>query len=378
MAHRVVAALVVAAAGGLAAGAGWEWDLPPGFPAPRVPPDNPMTVAKVDLGRALFFDPRLSGDGTLACAGCHRPELAFTDGRARAEGVHGDRHRYATMSLANVAYNLTLGWDDPSLDRLERQAHVPLSNDDPVEMGTTAREARVLARFRRDPVATERFRLAFPDADDPLTLDHVVRAIASYERTLVSGDAPYDRFVAGDRGALTADARAGMRLFFSSRLRCSECHAGFNFSGAVTHSGDEALTGGPDVPRFHNTGLYDTDGAGAYPAGATGVHRVTGQAADMGKFRAPTLRNVAVTAPYMHDGSVDTLDAVVRFYAAGGRGAGARSRLKDPPVAGFALTDAERASVVAFLEALTDRGFLARAADDARRAVRRDPPSARP
>jgi cytochrome c peroxidase len=328
-------------------------ELPAGFPRPLVPEDNPLTAAGVELGRRLFHDPRLSGSGAISCSSCHRPELAYTDGRARAVGATGDEHPRSAMTLTNVAYGATYGWDDPGLTRLEDQALVPLLNEHPVEMGVAGREEEVLARLRRDGGYRALFAAAFPGSDDPLSLGHVVKALASFERTLISGDSPYDRWAYGaEADALTDEAREGARLFFSRRLSCFRCHSGFNLSGPVVFEG-----AGRVEPRFHNTGLHDVDGRGAYPEPNTGVHRITGEPNDMGRFRAPTLRNVALTAPYMHDGSLATLEEVVDFYARGGRG----GPLQDPLVTGFEVSDEERAALVAFLEALTDEAFVARA-----------------
>jgi cytochrome c peroxidase len=324
-----------------------------------------MTPEKVALGRRLFHDPRLSGDGTVSCASCHQPELAYTDGRSRAVGVRGDIHPRSAMSLTNVAYNAILGWDDPTLTRLEDQALVPLFNTQPLEMGVAGREDEVLARFENDRHYRQLFLRAFPEDENPVTMRNVTYALASFERTLISGNSPYDRWAYGGKvDALDPDERAGARLFFSRRLSCFRCHAGFNFSGAVVYEGS-----GEPKARFHNTGLYNEDGRGAYPAPNTGVHRHSGHREDMGKFRAPTLRNIALTAPYMHDGSVPTLEAVLDHYAAGGRarsfGPDARNKgpdaATDPLIAGFGLTPAERRQLVAFLGALTDASFLRRA-----------------
>jgi len=344
---------------------GYVWQLPEGFPAPRVPPDNPMTPEKVELGRQLFHDPRLSGDGSISCTSCHQPELAYTDGRSRAVGIRGNIHPRSAMSLTNVAYNATLGWDDPTLTRLEDQSLVPLFNTQPLEMGVAGREDEVLARFKNDRRYRQLFLRAFPENEDPVTMRNVTYALASFERTLISGNSPYDRWAyGGEVNALDPDERAGARLFFSRRLSCFRCHAGFNFSGAVVYEG----SGVPEA-QFHNTGLYNEDGHGAYPEPDTGVHRHSGQSEDMGKFRAPTLRNIALTAPYMHDGSVPTLEAVLDHYAAGGRarffGSDARNigpdSATDPLVTGFELTPEERRHLVAFLRLLTDEYFLRRA-----------------
>lgn len=344
---------------------GYVWRLPEGFPTPQVPADNPMTPDKVELGRRLFHDPRLSGDGTVSCVSCHHPERAYTDGRGRAVGSQGSVHPRSAMSLTNVAYNATFGWDDPTLTSLEDQALVPLLNTQPLEMGVAGREDEILARFRDDGPYHRLFRRAFPRDANPVSMRNVVRALASFERTLISGNSPYDHWVhRGEVDALDPDERAGARLFFSQRLSCFRCHAGFNLSGPVIYEGSEA----PEA-RFHNTGLYDEDGRGAYPEPNSGVHRLTGRKEDMGHFRAPTLRNIALTAPYMHDGSVPTLEAAVDHYAAGGRARSRREKARhgepdfptDPLVTGFELTPKERSQIVAFLRALTDESFVRRA-----------------
>jgi cytochrome c peroxidase len=323
-----------------------------------------MTTVKIELGRRLFHDPRLSGDGKVACASCHHPERAYTDGRARAIGIQGHRHPRSAMSLTNVAYNATLGWDDPDLTRLEDQALVPLLNTHPPEMGLAGREAEVLARLKKDRHYPPLFREAFPEDESPLTIRNITYALAAFERTLISGHSAYDRWAyGGELDALDAEQRAGARLFFSRRLSCFRCHAGFNFSGPVVYAGSDDA-----APRFHNTGLYDEDGRGAYPPPNTGVHRHSGQPADMGRFRAPTLRNIALTAPYMHDGSIPTLEAVIDHYTAGGRARTADPQVRrnasvapDPLMTGFVLTPQERRQLVAFLHALTDPAFVRRA-----------------
>ena len=333
-----------------AAAGPFVWRLPPGIPDPAVPADNPMSDAKVDLGRRLFYDTRLSQNQTYACATCHRQEHAFTDGRARALGSTGGVHRRSAMSLANVAFNVSFGWADPSLRTLEAQMLVPLLNEHPIEMGLAGHEQEVMQRFQT-PDDRARFAAAFPGDPAP-ALPQVVKAIAAFERTIVSGDAPLDRYLyRDDRTALSPSAVSGMTLFFSKRLRCSECHGGFNLSGPV----EFAATKGRPKPAFHNTGLYDVDGAGSYPGEDHGLMEVSRHPGDMGRFRAPTLRNIAVTAPYMHDGSVPTLDAVLDHYASGGR----RSRFRSREVTGFKLAADERIDLLAFLNSLTDSAFLA-------------------
>jgi cytochrome c peroxidase len=325
------------------------WQLPPGLPTPLVPAANPMTAARIDLGRRLFYDPRLSSTGTFACATCHQQSRAFTDGRPRAIGATGALHARSTMSLTNVAYNASFGWADPALSTLEEQMLVPMFNDHPIELGVIGREEEIVGRFMGDAA---RFREAFPGESDPVHLPNIVKAIAAFERTLLSGDSPLDRYLyRDDKSAMSAAAMRGMALFFSPRLRCAECHATFNLSGPVAFAGQPAKA---RELLFHNTGLYDVDGRGAYPESDRGLFGHTRRPQDMGRFRAPTLRNVAVTAPYMHDGSVPTLDAVIDHYASGGK----PSRVRSDRVRGFRLGADETSDLLAFLESLTDRAFL--------------------
>jgi len=263
------------------------------------------------------------------------------------------------MSLTNVAYNPRQTWANPLLADLEHQVAMPLFGEAPVEMGMAGREADLLERLRADLRYPPLFAAAFPDEADPLNLNTVAKAIATFERTLISGDAPYDRYVNGDPTALSESAKRGLSLFMSERLECFHCHGGFNFSDSVDHQGSVSAE-----VAFHNTGLYNIEGG--YPAGEQGLYEITDNPADRGRFRAPTLRNIAVTGPYMHDGSIATLDAVIDHYAEGGRtmtsgpyaGVGADNPLKSKFVSGFILSPSERADLLAFLESLTDPHFL--------------------
>jgi len=330
----------------------YDWHLPPGVPRPRVPADNPMTEAKVRLGRRLFYDTRLSGNGTYACASCHQQKLAFTDGRPRALGSTGQAHARSAMSLANVAFNASYGWADPKTRTLEAQMAVPMFNEHPIEMGIKGNETGIVGRLTSDPGNTQLFAEAFPG--QPVTLETIVKAIASFERTMISVNSPLDRYLyRDDRSALSPEAQRGMTLFFSDRLACAGCHSGFNLSGPTLHDGSTNA-----APTFHNTGLFNVDGRGAYPSLDRGLFDTTHLPADMGRFRAPTLRNVAVTAPYMHDGSIATLSEVIDHYASGG----VQSPVKSPRLKGFAITDAETKDLIAFLNSLTDREFLSNSA----------------
>lgn len=339
----------------------WAWALPANFPPPRVPSDNPMSEAKVELGRFLFYDHRLSGNGTQACASCHHQDKAFTDGRTVAVGSTGALHPRNAQGLANVVYNTTLTWANPSLLSLEAQAQVPLFGDAPVEMGLNdSNVVEVLARVQNDTRYVGLFKAAFPGSTQPITWGNVTRAIAAFQRTLISGNSRYDQYLQG-KASLSASELRGLTLFNSEKAECFHCHGGFNFNDQVVHASTQVL----DTP-FHNTGLYNIDGTGAFPAGNQGLFEFTGRAQDRGKFRAQSLRNVEVTAPYMHDGSIATLAEVLDFYAAGGRnitsgphaGDGRLNPNKSDLVARIDLSVQDKADLVAFLKTLTDHEFL--------------------
>jgi len=339
----------------------WEWQLPGDIPPPAVPADNPMNIAKVELGRWLFYDKRLSGNQTMSCATCHIQAIAFTDGKARSIGSTGVVHPRGSMSLVNVAYASRLTWANPLLDRLEDQALTPLLGDNPVEMGLGGHEDRFADLLRDDTNYSRLVREAFPRDKDPHSILNGLRAISAFVRTILGYDSRYDRYLRGDTTALFESEKRGMELLFSERLECFHCHGGFNFTDSTTHADSRV-----DRVGFHNTGLYNLDGEGAYPVDNTGLFDMTGERRDMGRFRAPSLRNIAVTAPYMHDGSVPTLGAVIAHYERGGRlledgphaGDGRLSPFKSEFVTGFELTDQERDDLLAFLESLTDESVL--------------------
>lgn len=345
-------------AGGAGGGDAFDWGLPPGFPRPRVPEDNPMTAEKVELGRHLFHDVRLSGNETQSCASCHDQALAFTDGRALAVGSTGDVHPRSSMSIVNAGYVNALTWANPVLAGLEEQALVPMYGEDPVELGLAGLDAELIARLEAEPRYAALFTAAFPDDPAPIAVPRIVQALAAFQRSVVSYRTPFDRYTyGGQASALTEAQLRGRELFFGERLECFHCHGGFNFSDATSTEGSTF-----EERFFHNTGLYNLGGTGDYPEGNRGLYETTGVATDMGRFRAPSLRNVALTAPYMHDGSIATLSEVLDHYAAGGRtieagphaGVGSENPYKSELIAGFELTDQERADMLAFLEALTD------------------------
>jgi len=328
---------------------------PKGFPKPRIPANNPMSAEKALLGRYLFYDKRMSVNGTTSCATCHRQEMAFTDGRAQALGATGQLHPRSSMSLVNVAYNNAFNWSDSSVHSLEEQALKPMFSTNPVELGVV--KADLLRLIRSDATYGALFPQAFPGEANAFTIGNVAKAIASFERTIVSAGSAYDRFhFLNETNAIPESAKRGEFLFFLDYGGPSyfRCHGGFNFSDAA----------GSSPVEFHNTGLYNLAGPLSYPAPNLGIYERTGRTADVGKFKAPTLRNIALTAPYMHDGSIPTLEEVVDYYAAGGRtirggpfaGVGRDNPAKDPLIHGFFMTPRNRADLVAFLASLTDKG----------------------
>jgi len=342
-------------------GESYVWSLPKGFPKPRVPADNPMTAAKVELGRHLFYDTRMSVNGEASCATCHKQELAFTDGRPVSVGATGEKHPRGAMSLVNVAYNAVLTWSNPQIKQLERQALVPMFGEHPVELGLREGDG-FLSMLRADPKYRELFDRAFPEPAGRFTIANVTKAIASFERSMISARSPWDRYhYDRDDGAISEAAKRGEILFFSQPLSCFRCHGGFNFSGATVSEGHEVRE-----PEFHNTGLYNVPGALAYPAPNFGIFEFTRDPKDVGKFKAPTLRNIALTAPYMHDGTIATLDEVLDHYAAGGRtvqsgphaGAGHDNPNKDPLIGGFKMSGQDRSDLIDFLKSLTDEAVL--------------------
>ena len=341
----------------------FRWEIPAWVPSPRQPADNPVTPAKVELGRHLFYDPRLSADETMSCATCHEQARAFTDGKKTAVGITGEVSKRNTMALANVAYLPSLTWGNPQIESLEVQALIPIFGEHPVEMGMAGKEALLFERLKEEPTYQKLFADAFPESARAseaqlYSLSTITKAIAAFQRTLLSFNAPYDRYKYGkDKTAISASAKRGEALFFGEKMECYHCHAGFNFTDNIQHSKLAFPEKG-----FHNTGLYNDDGKGAYPPGHSGIEEFTGRGDDMGKFRTPSLRNVALTAPYMHDGSIASLEDVIRnHYAKKGRAVNAgkpANPMRSPLIAGFQVSDAEVRDLVEFLRTLTDESFV--------------------
>jgi cytochrome c peroxidase len=292
-------------------------DIPLGLGPRPVVKDNPLTAERVALGRRLFFDPILSGDRTIACASCHQPDHGFTSPDGKPRGIRGQPIDRRTPTLLNRAYGTSFFWDG-RVATLEEQALKPIEN--PTEMGSSVAEA--VMRLAEDKEYAAQFKAAF---DDGATAANLGRALASFERVLLRGDSRVDRFrKKGEHDALNPAERHGLWLY-ESKAQCWRCHSGANFT-------DEG---------FHNTGI----GWGGTDLGRYSVTRAD---ADRGRFKTPTLRGAALTAPYMHDGSIKTLDEVIEFYNKGGR---ANPNL-DAAVRPLELSGEERQALVAFLKAL--------------------------
>lgn len=329
----------------------YSWNLPHNIPPPPVPADNPLTEESIMLGEKLFFDKGLSANNTISCSSCHDPEHAFAEPKTVSVGANGDALNRNALALVNVAYNASFTWAHNNLESIEKQLMIPLFNEHPVEMGVTGNEKRILKRFEGSE-----YRALFEAAygDDTPNLNNIVKALASYVRSLVSFNSAFDNYAyAQDDDALTPQQLEGLNLFFSERTECFHCHGGLNFTQSSKHS-FQPFTAQP----FHNTGLYNEDGKGSYPESDMGLYSVTHNKDDMGKFRAPTLRNIALTAPYMHDGSIATLDEVIEFYARGGNVAESPNPYRSPFIKSFAITEEEKAALVAFLQSLTDEEFV--------------------
>lgn len=338
----------------------FTWQIPAHIAPPPVPADNPMSFAKVELGRRLFYDARLSGNGAFACSSCHRQELAFTDARNISVGSTGEAHTRNAMGLANAGYQATLGWAGPDTRSLEAQALIPMFGDAPVELGLKGQETALVSRLAAEPIYQVLFPKAFPSEPNPISIANVTRAIGAFQRTLISFNAPIDRFRRGDANAITAAAKRGEQAFGAHR--CVACHDGPLFTAAAHIApGTVPLDAG-----FANTGLYNVGSSGAYPTRNGGLFETTRDPRDIGRMKIPSLRNVAVTFPYMHDGSVGTLEEVVDHYARGGRlisigthaGDGKLNPHKDARLTGFPVSSQERSDLVAFLRTLTDSTFL--------------------
>ncbi|MEF3365284.1 MbnH family di-heme enzyme [Methylocystis sp. 9N] len=358
----LAAAPFVALAGPAAADpAAWSWSLPSFLPPPRAPADNPMSEARFQLGRKLFYETRLSGNGKESCASCHLQKLAFTDGRKVSVGATGETTPRNAPSIVNSAWRATLTWANPAMVTLERQMEAPMFGEAPIEMGVNDQNKKeILSRFKSDADYRRDFAEAFPGEPDPIAFGNIIKAISVFERGVVSASSKYDLYLEG-KATLTPEETRGKDLFFGEKAECHHCHGSVNFDDQFYHARTREI----ETP-FHNTGLYNIDGKGDYPTPNRGLFEITGAIEDMGKFRAPSLRNIAVTGPYMHDGSVATLEEVIDIYAAGGRnvtsgpeqGDGRLNSRKSELIVPIDLSEQEKRDLVAFLKTLTDEELL--------------------
>ena len=301
----------------------YEITVPDHFPTPFIPEDNPLTVEKIALGKKLFFDPILSVDSTISCASCHFPQYGFSDTVQFSKGVEDKLGLRNAMPLINLVYSTSFFWDgaNPSL---EEQAIHPIIN----ELEMASKPEWFVPKLENHPEYPELFQKAM---DAPPSAKTVVDAIASYERILVSTNSPYDRYLAGDTSALSPSAKKGLTIFESEQGECFHCHVGYN------------LTDG----SFQNNGLY-------YAYGDLGRMEITGSIFDEGKFKVPTLRNIEHTAPYMHDGSLKTLEEVMDHYGSGGKPHPNRNIF----VGNISLNEQEKQDIIAFMKSLSDDEFL--------------------
>lgn len=291
------------------------------LPQVPVPQDNPQTQPKIELGQRLFFDPRMSQDFSTSCATCHVPDKAFTDALPRSRGFGGRTLKRNSPTVLNAAYNTAQFWDGRAAS-LDEQCKGPLLNPEEMNM---VDEKHLVDRLNAVPEYRRDFQNVFNSAP---SLDNVARAVAAFERTLVTPDSRFDRYMLGNKSALTDQEKRGLIVFFG-KGSCSECHQGANFTDNKYHNlGAKPVPGNPDD---------------------VGRYAVTRKEEDRGAFKTPTLRNVALTAPYMHDGSVTTLEDVVEFYDRGGDGAPNQSKL----IFKLNLTAQDKKDLVAFLKALT-------------------------
>lgn len=307
-----------------------EIKAPLGLPPVPVPPDNPPTAETVSLGRKLYYDTKLSIDNTVACASCHHPNTAFGDGKPVSAGFKGQKGGRSAPTVFNAAYYKVQFWDGRA-PTLEKQAEGPVGN--PIEMGHSIEACA--AKLDTDPAYKAEFEKAY--GPGPVTYDKIAKAIASFERTVISGNSPFDRYLyGGDKKALSPAAQRGLAVFRDAKKgNCAVCHTIDEKYALFTDS------------KFHNLGV------GVNAKGELidlGRFQETKVEADRGAFKTPTIRNIALTAPYMHDGSLKTLKEVVDFYVGGGNS----NENRDKEIKSLDhLTKQERADLVAFMESLT-------------------------
>jgi len=328
-----------------------------GLPTLPIPADNPQTETKIELGKRLFHERRFSADGTISCASCHQADKAFTDGLTRAIGIGGQIGPRNTPTVVNAAFYASL-FLDGRRDSLENQALDPLLN--PTEHGLHNHQpiVDIVVNHSTYPALFEK---SFAIQPQKITITHVTKAIASYERTLISGNAPFDRyFFASDRKALSDSAARGLKIF-RRKGNCANCHE-ISWNNALFTDnrfynigvGFERIAAQLDAYlvslQNNNARPYNLNNQQRSELGRFSVTRVV---SDIGKFRTPTLRNIALTAPYMHDGSQKTLQEVIDYYDKGGN----KNPYLDPAIFPLELTQQEKLDLVEFLKSLTSPAY---------------------
>ncbi|GBF51672.1 cytochrome-c peroxidase [Leptospira ryugenii] len=354
----------------LSANNAYKWNLPPGFPVPTVPSENPMSEAKVALGRHLFYDKNLSQDRSLSCSGCHKQSLAFTDGRRFGIGITNEAHPRNSQNLGNAAYHPRLTWANPQMTTLEIQSRVPMFGESPIELGLINND--YLDRLKADTRYISLFNNAFGGAPGSISEQNVRFALASFQRSLITGNAPADKYAFQNQSnALNASQIRGFRIFNGEVAECFHCHGGFNYTDTVFHNQQPTS----DI-FYHNNGIYTKAEYDALSVNKRGLYEITLLESDQGKFRAPSLRNIGLTFPYMHDGSfmcddsenpsitsgktirdcaVNALRKVVAHYESGGK---SHPNKDSSFIRPFTLTAQERTDLVEFLLSLTDTDFI--------------------
>lgn len=341
----------------------YSWDLPASFPTPSVPAENPMSNEKVTLGRFLFYDKNLSQNQTQSCATCHLQEFAFTDRKPFGVGSTNEVHPRNSQNLANVAYNSRLTWSNNKMTSLEIQARGPMFGISPIELGLT--NDTYLDRLKSDSRYKTLFSNAFGGGTENITEQNVRFALSSFQRTLISGKSKVDKYLNyGDKSALSASEIRGLSVFNGETAECFHCHGGFNYTNTVNHTG---IVSG-EVSYMSNGIISDATYA-SLPSNKKGLYDVTLLTTDIGRFKTPSLRNIALTYPYMHDGSfscttantndtencsTEALGKVIDHYMSGGQS----HQNKDGQIRAFTLTPQEKTDLINFLKALTDEEFI--------------------
>lgn len=354
----------------------FQWQVPSNFPLPKEKSDNVMSVEKVKLGRYLFYDKRLSENMTQSCSSCHSQARGFAQGLPASFGSTGEVTSRNAMAIVNLAYMPVFTWNNNLILRLKQQALLPIFAEDPVELGFAGKHEILLSRIADDEFYVELFARSFPLATKKVTLETITKSLEAFQRSIVSFNSPYDQYKAGNTAAISDAAKRGAGVFFTEKVECFHCHNGINFTLNEDFEGKIE----PQI-EFHNTGLYNIGPNNRYTSQNPGLKEVSTKDSDEGKFKTPTLRNIALSFPYMHDGSIgcsvgnqdhfdncasEALTNVIDHYADGGRNCtdanctstDRNNRRVSSFVPGFKPTGTEVSDILAFLKSLTDCDFV--------------------